>query len=76
MAETRVVSEGRKLECVGDVCVTDSGQLEIHLDTTDPFCAQLAKLIAERVIAGESTQYVFDKPSETHGKASPTARKR
>ncbi|MGI0151784.1 MAG: hypothetical protein ACREC5_07600 [Thermoplasmata archaeon] len=64
MVKTRLETKGGpKLTCVGDICVTEDGKLEVHIDTSDPRCALLTEQLAKRVIAGEGTQYVFDKPS-------------
>jgi len=76
MVEKRVAGrKGVDLSCVGGVCVTDDGRLEIHIRADDPACAALTKRLAERVIAGEATQYVFDKAPRDVGEAPAKARK-
>lgn len=79
MVETRLASKGgRALSCVGDVCVTEQGELEIHIDGSDPKCAALTQILAEKVLRGEMTHYVIDPPKDVQhgaGKAPAKARK-
>lgn len=77
-AKDELVSESRVegipkggLTCVGDICYTADGKLEVHLNGDNPLCARLTEVIAPKLMLGIETHYVVDPP-----KASPAARKR
>lgn len=84
------LSQSQQLEryrsCVNGVCVADDGtHVEIHLDGTDPLCAELTKLVGPKVMMGVPTQWTVDPPSfkrlaekaaESVDKAPAAARKR
>jgi len=61
-------------ECVNGVCVVGEGEarrLEVHLDGSNPICAEFVKLVGPAAMMGVPTSYSVDEPE-----ARPAPRKR